>query len=120
MEYSNLSQQPATPQKLPRATSSLVMSILSIVLCCTGIGGLVLGGVALMQTSKDQKLYKENPELYDNYNQVKAAKIIAIIGLVLSAYLIFSFIQTYVQYGGWEGFMEEVDRVMEESGYDLE
>ncbi len=120
MEQTDMPQESLLQQKLPRATSSLVMAILSIVLCCTGIGGLVLGGVALMQALKDEKLYKENPEIYDNYSQVKAAKIIAIIGLILSAYLIFSFIQTYVQFGGWEGFMEEVDRIIEEQGYDME
>jgi len=106
-------------QKLPRATSAMVLSILSIVFCCTGVGGIVLGAVALGQTSKDKKLYLESPESYDNYGQVKAARVIAIIGIVLGAWMIFSLIRTYVQYGGWEGFMEEVERIMEEGGYDM-
>lgn len=101
-------------QKLPRATSSLVMSILSIVLCCTGIGGIILSVIALIQTATDKKLYQENPELYSNYGQVKTAKIIAIIGLVLSLYLIISLVMALQQYGGWEGFMEEVQRKQEE------
>lgn len=114
------SQPPQQPLKLPRATSAIVLSILSIVLCCTGVGGIVLGIVALIQTSKDKNLYQQSPESYDNYGQVKAAKIIAIVGIILSAYIIFSIIQTYIQFGGWEGFMEEVNRVMEEGGYNFD
>lgn len=120
MEQTQQPQAPQPPLKLPRATSAMVLSILSIVLCCTGIGGIILGIVALLQTSKDKNLYQQSPESYDNYGQVKAAKIIAIIGIILSAYIIFSLIQTYIQFGGWEGFMEEVERAMEEGGYNFE
>lgn len=102
-------------QKLPNATTSLVLSILSIVLCCTAIGGVIFSVIALVLTSKDKKLYLESPETYSNYNQVKTAKIIAIIGLILSAYMIFSFISALYQYGGWEGFMEYVKQTMEEA-----
>lgn len=121
-----LGQQPfgqeplGQPLKLPRATSALVLSILSIVLCCTGIGGLVLGGVALMQTSKDKKLYQESPGSYDNYGQVQAAKVIAIIGIIISAYIIYSLVSAYIQFGGWEGFMEEIERAMEEAGVQMD
>nr|WP_321222667.1 CCC motif membrane protein [uncultured Psychroserpens sp.] len=74
-------------QKLPNATISMVLAILSFIGCCctNGIGGLILSGVALFLVKKDEKTYAENPELYSNFQQVKTAKIIAIIGLVLSA-----------------------------------
>lgn len=124
MEQPNFSSpdQPLPPQdlKLPRATTSLVLSIFSIVMCCTGVGGLILSIVALVLTSKDKKTYQESPTSYINYSQVKAAQIIAIIGLLLSIYMIYSYISVYVQYGGWQGFMEEVKRQMEEQGYDLD
>lgn len=113
---------PIPPQnlKLPRATTSLVLSILSIVLCCTGLGGIIMSVVALILTSKDKKLYNNSPESYTNYGQVKAARIVAIIGLVLSVYFVYSFISGIMQYGGWEGFMEEVNRIIEEGGYQME
>lgn len=106
--------------KLPRATTSLVLSIFSIVLCCTGAGGIILSIVALVLASKDKKLYQQSPTSYVNYGQVKTAQIIAIIGLILSVYFIYSFISGIMQYGGWEGFIEEINRIMEEQGYDMD
>lgn len=72
-------------QKLPNVTITLILSIVSFICCCctSGFGGLVLSGIALFLAKKDEKLYQENPEDYSNYSQLKTAKIVAIIGLVL-------------------------------------
>lgn len=77
-------------QKLPNAVISLVLGILSFIGCCctSGFGGLVLSGIALFLAKKDEKTYAENPELYSNFSQVKTAKIIAIIGLILSGIIV--------------------------------
>ena len=73
-------------QKLPNATISIVLGIVSFIGCCctSGFGGLLLSGIALFLAKKDEKTYAENPELYSNFGQIKTAKVIAIIGLVLS------------------------------------
>ncbi|AUC81676.1 CCC motif membrane protein [Lacinutrix sp. Bg11-31] len=72
-------------QKLPNALISIILGITSFIGCCctSGFGGIVLSGVALFLAKKDEKKYLENPESYSNYGQVKTAKIIAIIGLIL-------------------------------------
>jgi len=79
-------------QKLPNATVVLILGILSILTCCCwGIVGLVLGIVALTLAKKDTALYEQNPELYSNFSNIKTGRILAIIGIVLSAiYLIYT------------------------------
>ena len=84
------------PQNLPNSTIVLVLGILSIVLCfCYGIVGVILGGIALYLAGKDKALYTANPEMYteSSYKNLKAGRICAIIGLVLSGiYMIFSIV----------------------------
>lgn len=81
-------------QKLPNATISIVLGILSFIGCCcsSGFGGVLFSGIALFLTRKDERKYAENPELYENYGQVKTAKIISIIGLVLSLIIVIVYI----------------------------
>ncbi|SDB32509.1 hypothetical protein SAMN03097699_0714 [Flavobacteriaceae bacterium MAR_2010_188] len=105
-------------QKLPNATISLVLGIISYIACCCsmGIGGLILSGIAFYLARKDEAVYTENPELYSNYNQLKTAKIVAIIGLVL-AFLALAFsIYQIMSYGGWDGYMENQQKMLEEMG----
>ncbi len=72
-------------RNLPNATAVLVLGILSILTCCCyGIIGLILAIVALVLASKDLKLYRENPELFLNYQNLNIGKILSIIGIVLS------------------------------------
>lgn len=69
---------------LPNATVSLVMGILSIVVC--GLG-LILGIIGLVMANKDIVLYNNQPGAYSiaSYNQTKTGKTCAIIGIVLNA-----------------------------------
>lgn len=89
-------------QKLPNATISLVLGIISFIACCFswGIGGIVLSGIALFLTKKDKKLYDENPDQYENYGQVKTAKIIAIIGLILGILTLLMIVGMLIAFGG--------------------
>ncbi len=73
-------------QPLPNATATLVLGILSIVVC------LVCGIVALVISNKEVDMYKANPEWYDvgSYNNIKAGRICAIIGIIIqSLFLLF-------------------------------
>jgi hypothetical protein len=80
-----------TPRQLPNSTGVLVLGILSIVffLCyiCLGIIGLTLGIIALVLANKDIKLYNASPNNYtiSSFNNLKAGKICAIIGICLSS-----------------------------------
>jgi hypothetical protein len=105
-------------QKLPNVTIALVLGIVSF-LCCfcsSGIGGIVMSGIALFLTSKDNKTYLESPEQYSNFSQLKTAKIVAIIGLVLGIATLLYTIYAINQMGGIEGYMEKVKETMEQYG----
>jgi len=83
-------------QNLTNATAVLVLGIISIVGCiCYGIVGVICGIIALVLAGKDMSKYKIAPDQYtiSSYNNLKAGRICAIIGLILSAiYLIFAII----------------------------
>lgn len=76
-------------QTLPNATLILVMGILSILgCCCYGVPGIICGIVAIMLAKKATNLYQEAPENYSGFGNVKAGKIMGIIGLILSVLFI--------------------------------
>lgn len=66
-------------EPLPNATATLVLGILSIVVC------FICGIIALVISNKDLSMYRANPGGYSlsSYNNIKAGRICAIIGLVL-------------------------------------
>jgi len=87
-------------QTLPNATLILVFGILSILgCCCYGILGIIFGIVALVLAKKATTLYTENPELYDGFNNVKTGKILALIGLIISAIYVVLLIISFSMYG---------------------
>lgn len=94
-------------QKLPNATIILVLGILSIVTCCCyGIVGLIVGIVALVLAKKAKEVYLENPELYSDYNNVKTGRILAIIGIVLSA-LFLIYMIGIISYFGMDALQDQ-------------
>ena len=105
--------QPFGQQQLPNATAVLVLGIISIVGCfCYGIIGLVLGIIAIVLSSKADRIYLANRTLYTeaSYKNMKAGRICAIIGTCLSA-LYFVIIVIYIAFVGavltgmpWEMF----------------
>lgn len=105
-------------KKLPNVTLAIVLGILSYLCCCfsAGLGGIVMAGIALFLTSKDEKLYRTNPEDYTNYSQLKTARIIAIIGLVLGVLSLIWTVYSVMQMGGWEAYMEQTKELLEQYG----
>ena len=108
-------------QKLPNATTSIVLGSISFICCCfsAGIGGIILSGIALFLTNNDEKLYAEQPELYSNFSQVKTAKIIAIIGLVLGALSLAWSIYSIMSIGGWDAYIEQQQEILEQMGVEM-
>jgi hypothetical protein len=87
-DYQQPSSLPPLQQPLPNATAVLVLGIVSIVGCfCWGIIGLACGITAIILGNKAIKEYNANAELYTpgSYSNVKAGRICAIIGVVLSS-----------------------------------
>ncbi len=109
-------------QKLPNATISIVLGSISFICCCfsAGIGGIILSGIALFLTKKDENLYAEQPELYSNFSQVKTAKIIAIIGLVLAVITLLWSIYSIYSVGGWDAYMEQQKEIYKQMGIEIE
>ena len=109
-------------QKLPNVTIAIVLGIVSFICCCfsAGIGGILLSGIALFLVNKDTKLYSQNPEDYSNYSTLKTAKIVAIVGLVLGVVTLLWSIFSIVSMGGWEGYMEQNQELLEQLGLPTE
>lgn len=109
-------------QKLPNVTIAIVLAIVSFICCCfsAGIGGILLSGIALFLVNKDAKLYKQNPEDYSNFSTLKTAKTVAIIGLVLGVITLLWSIFSIVSMGGWEGYMEQNQELLEQFGLPTE
>src|SRR6478736_6625495 len=97
-------------RNLPNATAVLIFGILSIVTCCCyGIVGLILGIYALVLAGKDAKLYAENPDMYLNYNNITIGRVLAIIGIVLSAiYMMFTIYLLSLGEKGMKDFQENL------------
>ena len=107
-------------QKLPNATTSIVLGIISFICCLftVGLGGILFSGIALFLANRDKNTYTEDPESYYNYNQVKTARIIAIIGLVLGILTVLMVAYSIKAMGGWDMYWEQVEETMEEiQGY---
>jgi len=109
-------------QKLPNVTIAIVLAILSFLCCCfsAGLGGVLFSGIAFFLTRKDEKLYQQNPEGYSNYSQLKTAKIMAIIGLVLGVLILIWSIYTIINAGGWAEYMEQQKEIYEQLGISIE
>ena len=87
-------------QKLPNANAVLILGILSLLgCCCYGILGVILGVVALILAKKDMELYRAQPELYSNYSNLNTGRILAIIGLAISAVYMIIVIYMFATYG---------------------
>jgi len=102
-------------QKLPNSTLILVFGIISIVLCCCYGIGIILGIIALVLSAKAIKLYKENPDQYSGYKNVTTGRILAIVGLALSAIWLAYVIYMYTTLGE-DGMRQMSDEMMKEWG----
>ena len=76
--------------------------ILSIVFCfCYGIIGVTMGIIALVLANKAMSVYNVNPASFtlSSFNNLKAGKICAIIGLILSALMLIYMIVVFAFIG---------------------
>jgi M penetrans paralogue family 26 len=87
---------------LPNATAVLVLGIISIVGCfCYGVVGAICGIIAMVLANKDKALYLANPGDYTqgSYNNLKAGRTCAIIGLIMSALYLLAIIAVIAFFG---------------------
>jgi Na+-transporting methylmalonyl-CoA/oxaloacetate decarboxylase gamma subunit len=104
-------------QKLPNVTIAIVLAIMSYLCCCIyGIPAIIMSGIGLFLVKKDEKTFLENPDGYSNHGQLKTAKILTIIGLVLGVLYLFWTIYQIQAMGGWEEAMRKSQEIMEQFG----
>lgn len=102
-------------QKLPNATLILVLGIFGYVCCCFAGIGIIPSAIAFIMARKSEKIYAENPELYDNIGQIKTGKIVALIALILSALVAIRWIYV-ISTGDWDAILEQSREMMEQYG----
>tara|TARA_Y100000815_G_C13109462_1_gene412523 strand:+ start:167 stop:640 length:474 start_codon:yes stop_codon:yes gene_type:complete len=132
--------------RLPADSSAMTLGIIAVVItvagCCCGLlayVSLILSIVGLISANKSIKLYEFEPENYSpfSYNNVKNAKILNIITIVVSGlisifytiyYLIYGAILSTALFGLWENYDEiekyndawEEDSIYYDESYDYE
>lgn len=105
MENTNANQPSQSFQAqppVPNTVAVLVLGILSVVFfLCYGIIGLTLGIIALVLAKKSKALYESNPNAYSqsSYNNLKAGRICAIIGVCLSGFYLLLLIGSMIFLG---------------------
>ena len=100
MENQFQSQTAPPLKQLPNATLTLVLGIVSILgSCCYGVVGIIAGIIALIASSKSNKLLKEDPNGYSDAGNHKAGRICAMVGLGLSVLYIVFMVLYFIIYG---------------------
>jgi len=106
-------------QKLPNSTAVLILGIVSIVTscCCTVIIGAIPAIIGLVLAKKDMNLYNSNPDLYDNYNNLKTGRILCFVGIALGVVTLLWNIYSIQSIGGWEAYKQMIQDAMAQGGY---
>jgi len=103
-------------QKLPGDPLSLILGILSIPLCCCyGVPGVILGVIGMVTANKSQKLFNDNPGMYDakSMSNVKTGRILSIVGIVLGA-IYLAIVIFMLATGQYDGYMEQYREMLEQ------
>ncbi|MAO46606.1 MAG: hypothetical protein CL823_05585 [Crocinitomicaceae bacterium] len=101
----------ASLQKLPNATTVLILGIVSFLLwCCCCITfpihiGIITAVIGIVLANKSEKIYKADPSNYSNYNHLTIGRILCIVSLVIMLLHTIYTIIVLVIYGG-AGMME--------------
>jgi hypothetical protein len=102
-------------QKLPNATAIIVLGIFGYLCCCFAGLGVIPSAIAFFMARKSEKIYAENPELYDNASQIKTGKIVALVALILSGLVLIRWIYVLTT-SDWGEIMEQSRELMEQYG----
>ncbi len=98
-------------QNLPNATLIIILGIFGYLCCCFSGLGIIPSGIAYFMAHKSQKIYEENPDLYDNFDFIKTGKIVALIALILNAFIIIRLIYV-IATGDFETILEQYNEMM--------
>ncbi|MFP2995050.1 CCC motif membrane protein [Spongiivirga sp. MCCC 1A20706] len=106
-------------QKLPNGVASIVLGVFGYLCCCILGAGIIPAGIGFFLANKSQKMYKEDPDAYDNYSQIKTARIVALIALILNVLMIIRVIYV-ISTVGWDEmiqiYQDAYQQAMEQQG----
>ncbi len=102
-------------QKLPNSTLIIVLGIFGYLCCCFGGLGVIPSAIAYFLAIKSEKIFGENPDLYDNIKQIKTGKIVALIAMILSGLVLIRWIYV-ITTGDWDAMMEQSREILEQYG----
>ena len=102
-------------QQLPNGVAAILLGIFGFVCCCLFGAGLIPSTIGFFLARKSEKIYQDNPDEYGNYSQIKTAKIIALIAMIINILFIIRFIYI-VSTVGWDEMWEQARQMQEQMG----
>jgi len=105
---------PTERRNLPNAVLIIVLGIFGYLCCCVLGAGIIPAGIAFFLARQSENEYKENPDQYLNYDQIKTGKIVALIALILNVLMIIRVVYVLTT-GDWELMRDEFMRGWEEA-----
>ncbi|WP_282043494.1 CCC motif membrane protein [Winogradskyella flava] len=93
-----------------------ILAIIGLLCCCFGGLGFILAGAAFLIAHTQIKKVADNPEAFDldSVKVMKTAKIVALVILVINLLYLCWSIYSIQAMGGWDAYMEQVTKMMEE------
>ena len=74
---------PVQKEKLPNALASMILGIISLVVGCSPIVGIIIGAIGLSKAKKAYAINEQYPDHYTGQGFAKTGKITSLIGLIL-------------------------------------
>lgn len=94
------------------SVASTILGILSLIMCCCIYPAIIFGSLALIFA-----LLSRGGEMTMN-SYATAGMILGIIGIVLGIlFLIYAFAAVFTEFGGIEGYMKEIENILNDMGY---
>lgn len=118
-EYNNMPNIPNTPntsyiekRSTSMAIASMVLAIAGLVMGCCVYPAIIFGSLAIILA-----LLSRGGEMTTN-GYAKAGLILGCIAIVFGIlFFIYGLITVLVQFGGFEGYMNYIEELMEDMGY---
>lgn len=97
-------------QKLPNATTVLILGLLSIMTCWLLVG-LIFAVVAIYISKNDLLLYNENPKRYVNYQTLLIGRVVTGIGIFINIFylLIVIYFYTIIGFENLDSFNKNIE-----------
>ena len=103
-------------QKLPNGVAALILGIVGFLCCCLAGLGAIPAAIGFYLARKSEKIYLENPDDYSDYGQIRTAKIIALVVLIINI-LYMARVVYVIGTLGWDEFWNQVREAQEQMGF---